>query len=329
MKNNTKLKFTIDQLTEFFKKYPIHGLKDMNFIKHDETDIYLLAFKYYIEHGVDIMEEYYRIKDAVIYCYNINDYRSMYIHEDYSYNNHLVKIVEELKFVINYNGAWNIEQILNLLGSSREKIQACIYEIENDFPKYFEKIEMKRKEDQEEYVKKYYEVQRILTKEDLDLFFDKTIHEQISHKIDKNIVDVTAIKYPILVFFYKDNLLIAIRKIVKNLEASMVNYKKSIDFDNYSYIYISEDIIDDTQAEALVRYNPIDMASNSINIKNSMYRTLGQIKKRYKGDARVDLRVIKNVISIYHIPLYTLINGQQIVDKDLFDEALGKYISGK
>lgn len=39
--------------------------------------------------------------------------------------------------------------------------------------------------------------------------------------------------------------------------------------------------------------------------------------------------VIKKVIKIYDIPLYTINKGQVVVDKDLFDDAIKKYYEGE
>ena len=328
MKNKKEVNFTMEQLAEFLKRYPVHGLKDANYVKQDETDVYLIAFKHYVEHGEDIMADYYRVKDTAFHVYNIGAYRDYYKHGYQSYDL-LHNIISDLKFAINYDGTWDVDLILNTIGCSKEHIKNCLYEIENDFPKYTEKNNLNKKKEHENYIEKYYEMERTLTKEDLDIFFNKTIMEEMSSTIDKNIVDVTNIKYPILVFFYKDNKVISINKVVKGLEASLVNYKKSKNFDSYTYIYINESIIDDILAEAFTRYNPSNMISNAITIKNSIYRTLKQIKQRYKDENRVDLRVIKKIISMYDIPLYNLRNDQQIVDKDLFDEALNKYLSGK
>lgn len=326
MGKNTELNFTIDQLAEFLKKYPIQGLKSYRDIFEDETEVYLFAFKYYVEHGEDILGDYYRIKDTVI---NLSDeieiYRDRYLHEGYSDTNIIVK---KLKFVINYEGPWNAEKILEEIGWSKERLDEVLNEVQNDFPKYKDKMKIKKKKQQEDYIKKYYEAKRTLTEEDINLFLNCTLKKEISSKINKDIIDVTAIEYPILVFMYKNDKIISIRKVTKNLEISMINYKKTMDFDTYAYIYINENIINDIFAEALIRYNPINMAANAINISNSIYRTLEQIKKRYKDNASVNLRIIKNVINIYHIPIYYLNNGQGIIDKDIFDKELSKYLFG-
>lgn len=328
MKNKSEVNFTMEQLKGFLEKYPVHGLKDANFINQDETNIYLIAFKYYIEHGEDIMADYYRIKDTVADCFNMGTYRSYFIYDDSS-DKVLQKIIQDINFVINYTGIWNVDALLNSLNCSKEKLIQCLHEVENNFPKYHEDKILEREKELENYIEKYYEVKRNLTNEDLDLFFAKTIAQEMSSNIDKNVVDVTNIKYPILVFLYKGNKIISINKVIKNLEAALVNHKKNKNFDSYTYIYVNEDVIDDILVESFVRYNPVQMLSNAITVKNSIYRTLGQIKQRYKNNKRVDLRVIKNIISIYEIPMYNLMNGQQIVDKDLFDEALDKYLNGR
>lgn len=328
MKRKSAVTFTIDQLTKFLKKYPIQSVDDNLYIEQDETDIYLVAFKYYVEHGKDIMDDYYKIKNALNYFYNIDEYKIHFANGCLP-QNFLQDIKENFEFILNYNGALNINWILNKFNCGRIALEKCLYEIENDFPEYNETSNLEKKETQEKYISNYYEVQRTLTKEDLDTFFAKTLKEEMSSTIDKNLIDVTNVKYPILIFFYKNDKIISINKITKNLESSLVNHKKSKDFDSYSYIFIDENIIDDIFAEALLRYNPSNMIANAITFKNSVYRTLGQIKQRYKDNTRVDLRIIKKVISLYKIPIYNLKNGQEIIDKDLFDEALNKYLNGK
>ncbi|OZV13465.1 hypothetical protein CIW83_02665, partial [Tissierella sp. P1] len=69
--------------------------------------------------------------------------------------------------------------------------------------------------------------------------------------------------------------------------------------------------------------------SGEIDNSNSIYRYLNQIKLRYKGVRDIDMWVIKKVIKIYDIPLYTINNGQVVVDKDLFDDAIKKYYEGE
>ncbi|MBZ9688853.1 hypothetical protein G9F72_021255 [Clostridium estertheticum] len=289
MKNKKEVNFTMEQLADFLKRYPVHGLKDSNYVMQDETDVYLVAFKYYVEHGEDIMADYYRIKDTAFTAYNMDVYREYYSHGYQSFDI-LRNIISDLKFVINYDVTWNADLILNTVGFSRENLKKCLYEIENDFPKHAEENKLNKKKEHENYIEKYYETERTLTKEDLDIFFNKTIMEEMSSNIDKNIVDVTNIKYPLLVFFYKDNKIISINKVVKGLEASLVNHKKSKDFDSYTYIYINEGIIDDILSEAFIRINPSNMISNAITIKNSIYRTLKQIKQRYKDKTSLYLK---------------------------------------
>lgn len=318
---SNKRMFSFDQLMEFFDKHPICNCNEyLTTFNFDESDMYLAAFKHYAETKEDLLPEYFKIKKILIYLGQIDmdNFQSLY-------DINVSKELRDIYYILNYKGYWNVDNIANLFGMNRQKIMRILKEIEDGFPTLTAEKDKESCQLQEEFNNSYYRAKRLMSKNELDKFFLYDIKQNISKKYIRDITDVTDVNYPILVFLYKDNKVVCIRKVTKKLDASLANYRKSENFDEYAYIHISEDAIEDVLAEAMVRYNPIDMYSNAITIKNSIYRTLNHIKRRYKQDSRIDLRVIKKLIEMYEIPVYNLNNGMTVVDKDLFDDAVKKY----
>lgn len=317
---NKKL-FSFEQLMEFFNKHRICSYDEyLTTFNFDESDMYLAAFKHYAETKEDLLPEYIKIKKILINLGQIDmdNFQNLY---DINVN----KELSDIYYILNYKGYWNVDNIANIFGMNRQKIMRILKEIEDGFPTLTAEKDKESCQLQEEFNNSYYKAKRLMSKNELDEFFLYNIKQNISKRYLRDITDVTNVNYPVLVFLYKNNKVACIRKVTKKLDASLSNYRRSENFDEYAYIHISEDVIEDILAEAMVRYNPIDMYSNAITIKNSIYRTLNHIKRRYKQDSRIDLRVIKKLIEMYEIPVYNLNNGMTVVDKDLFDEAVKKY----
>lgn len=322
--------YMLDKLASFLNEYPIQQFNDKREdFPVDETPFYLVAFKRKIETGEDILQEYIYIKNILKNLgTELNDL-SYFVQNPYEPNyNYIDKIKEKLEYIVNYKGVWDINSILNHFEFTMKEILAYISELDKYMETIQKEMQENRKENMKQIIEKYYETKRVLSKEDLDKFFKIDFVNNMSPKIDKDIIDSRDINYPLLVCLYKNDELISLHKVIKNIESSLVNYKKSKDFNMYSYIHVNEKNIEDILTEAFVRFNPSQMYSHAITNKNSLYRTLNQIKQRYKDDNRVNLRVIKNVIELYKIPKYNLNNDSVVVDRDLFDECMNKYLHG-
>lgn len=326
MGENLNKTFTFEQLKSFFKQYPIKNRSEGRFFYDcDETDVYLFGFKHFAETGEDVMQEYFKIKRILMYHpETIGVFSGHYYHDV----THINKYIEELMFILNYKGTWNIDYLMNKFGCTRDKLEKDLKEILDGFPAANKEKMEKRQEEQNEYIERYYSAERVLEKEEINDFFKNKIEKCFKNKKDKDLIDIRKIKYPIVLFLFKDNKMISIHKVKSNLEQSMSNYKKTKKFDSYSYLYVDEKSIEEIFAESIVRYNPNNLNTNTISLSNPIYRTLNQIKIRYKGIKEIDLRVIKKVINIYELTTYNLNNGSIVVDKDLFDKALNSYYKG-
>lgn len=313
--------FSLEQLKDFLEKYPVSLFKDGKTASINESNIYLNAFKQYIEDGTDILSEYNEIQNS-LYC--LNEIKSIGI----DYFRHggdlcLYNIIKQIEYLTNYRGYWEVSN------KCIEEAERLLKEISTEFTVGNKKKEEEKRNAQKDYIDRYYMAERILSKSDLEAVVNCDIHKNISGKFDKDFMDVRDINYPIILFLYNQNKVVSIHKVEKKMDVSLINHKKTKDFDKYSYVHINENIITDVLVELYVRYNPIYMGQNCIDLNNSIYRTLNQIKRRHKDNIRVDLRAIRKVIDLYEIPVYNLRNGHTVVDKDLFEEAINLYLNGK
>lgn len=152
------------------------------------------------------------------------------------------------------------------------------------------KYEMKKEKD--EYIKKYYNAKRLLKTEEIEKLFKTTLSldKLLDNRIDKDIINLINIKYPIILFLFKNDNIVSILKIDQTFEQKMAYHRKVKEFDSYAYIYTNETFINDIYMEAIVRYNPIYFNNNNIlDMSGSIY-------------------------------------GHTFLDKDLFDEAIKKYL---
>lgn len=322
--------FTFDELEAFFDKYPAEKIMFGGYrysVSAQKISDYVKGFKYLAETGIDIMPEYFTLISII---------DSHIEHRGYIYNspscvsNNLDcgKWVHELNAVLNYNGVWDIDEILGYYGATRDIIKDDLYEIINDFPTANSKYVNKTQDNLKEYIESYYKAERTLTKNDIDLFFKSKVDSNKT-RYSRDFIDIRDIKYPILVILYAGGQVESIHLVRKNFDTFHGNKTKTSNFDSYAYFHINEEDIDDIHAEAIVRYDPINIHHGAISVRNSIYRTLNHIKKRYKNEKDINLSVVKKVIKIYEIPLHTLSNGQRVVDKDLFDNAIEQYYGCK
>lgn len=179
--------------------------------------------------------------------------------------------------------------------------------------------------DQINYIKKYDNVK--YNSYDTVNEYIKGIYSNLLSIKDKVAVVPEDVKYPVVLFIYNENEVVSIHKVQKKLEAFISRYIATYhDFTGYSYAYVQENLFEDVFVELIVKLNPPNQYQNSIKLSNSLYRTLKQIKKRYKGIKGINLTTIKNIIKIYQIPIYSLKNGTQFVSMDRFEKCLREYM---
>lgn len=175
----------------------------------------------------------------------------------------------------------------------------------------------------QEFIKKYDAPGSGITQELLDKFLSPTV------RIMKNDIVLSDIPYPAIVLLYQKQELIYIGRVIKDITGYMARQLEVKDFDTYSVIPVNEKYFEDVYSEGIVRYHPSKNFHSVLSVKNTLYRSINQIKKRYKKDRHIDLRVIKKVIQIYDVPVHYLPNSQMLVNRQRFDEGLEKYFTGR
>ncbi|KAB3534505.1 hypothetical protein F8154_08835 [Alkaliphilus pronyensis] len=307
--------FTFKQLEDFFKKYPIHDhIAGSHRVHYHDIGTYIIAFKHYINTGEDVMPDYFKISNVL---YSLRDYLS-YVKDNYQdIDTDVLK--DEIEYLLNYNWYWDIDSFLNKLRITKEFLIRELLEINNGFRKHNKIQEIKEQNELDEYIRRYYNKSKAPRDEIRNCLYSIEKESLIS----KDIIDLRNIKYPIILLLYLNNQVVSIHKVTHSLERAMANYKSKKSFEFYRYKYFNEEIINDVFAEGIVNYNPVNISTKAITLSNTIYRTLNHVKKRYKNE--IDLRKIKKVIDKYNLPLYNLKNGSQVVDKDLFDNALRLY----
>lgn len=330
--------FRFEELVKFFKEYPI----DEHIAVYERSHIYryggsnpykltdyLKAFKQQSESGNNVMKEYVLILNTLL---KIRDFKELYF-KSYSYYNRLYmdidydEFVNHCYYIINYKGFWNIDELMDRVGLSKEILLNDCHEINHNFPTERASHNEKVKKSRENRVNEYYKKKRLLSSDQMDDIFKNLIGKSFlkKNRINKNNLNITNVKYPVLLILFKDDEAVYITKVTSKLVERLLGCISKQNFDSYFYSYFSEDTIDDVYAEFLVRYNPKNVRQATIGLKNSIYRSLNHIKERYRGVKDIDMRVIKNVIEIYEIPIYYLNSGQIVVDKDLIDNAIQNY----
>ena len=320
--------FDFKELESFFEKYPMKTYLCDKFFDTSEHRIndHLIAFRHLQLTDEDIMPEYIKLMSILSNNLNIREH---YYQKGYYVNlpeQIIERNIEELKYIVNYRGFWNIEKLLDYFDFNKEIIFKDLKQLTSMIPIKLEKEKQLKEREIENFIQRYYEKKRTLTNEKLNHIFKNKIEKKMTEKIlNKDYLDLTGIKYPILLLLFKSNKLTYLSIVDKSLDQRMSNYKKNKEFDGYSYIHFEEEVIQDIYAEAIIRYNPKDVTFSAIDMSNSIYRSLNQIKQRYKGVKDIDLWVIKKIIKLYEIPTYRLNGGQVVLDKDLFDKAIRKY----
>lgn len=268
------------------------------------------------------LDDLIKINSILTSRYEMIPYLGYSSSSDYST---IKEIKENIKFLSNYQGSWNLDYFYEYHKISYKELVEHYNEIESKiFPtpeqefSQSRETEKRKEKEKEEFIKRYYEKKVTFTEKDFKKYLKKESF------FSKKQVDERGLSYPIILRLYKNEQLIFISKVKQNLMTRIDNYRKNKDFDDYSVSYVPESIIDDLHAKANIEYL---LASTTMGITNmnscGLYRTLNQVKTRYKGD--FDLRIIRKIIEKYNVPYYRLPSGSEICHRDKFDEALKKY----
>ncbi len=272
----------------------------------------------------------FRILKAIPHYFEMQSINMKTINlKSHLYNIEISNVLKELDYLINYDGVWNIKEILEINSLNIE----TIYKIKNDILKeinpseeetkirYIQDKKLKEK-CKKNFIKNYYEKSGDYELEDIEKYLGN------KKFMSKNEIDKNDIRYPMIINLYQNGKIIYIGKIRKNLKGSLKSYRKTKNFDDYSLSLVPENLIDDLYIESLIKEKPINVPTNLIRMeKHGKYRSITQMKSRFKDD--FDIRFIRKIIIIYDVPYYKFTSGAEIVHRDKFDEALKKYYDEK
>lgn len=143
-----------------------------------------------------------------------------------------------------------------------------------------------------------------------------------------NFVDTKEVKYPIIINFYKDNILIKTGKCFKDLMSSINNAKNKYDFDTYSYSYVPEEYIDQINEYIILFKNPTFTTVRSLK-KYIVYSPLNSIQKRinFDGDYLIRKDRIIKILDQNNIPYFER-DGRVFTNARMALEKIGDYLSG-
>lgn len=235
------------------------------------------------------------------------------------------KKIDDIEYVLNYDGVWNKEYFYEKyylteddLKKQKESIRKELYPSDSELrDRDIERIK-KQKAEKEEYIEKYYEKKAQLTSKDIKDYLKKELFFSEKEVNEENV------SYPLVVKLYKDDKIVHIYKVAQNLMQSISLQRKNKDFDDYSIALVKENIIDELILDEKINKYPYLLNKSTITMKNiGTYRTVNQVKKRYQND--FNLKFIKKIINDYHVPHYSGVNIDLIINRDLFDQALRDY----
>ena len=147
---------------------------------------------------------------------------------------------EEEKILRESLETWKEEVYSKLM----EEVESKFYPTEGEIIE--KKLKDKAKKEKEEILKKYYEKKSIYNLLDIKKYLAEEAFIT-SEKINEDLIP-----YPVLIKFFKNNELLAIKKESANIKSKLLNVIKSLDFDEYSIVHIPKGKIDDLLVEAFI-----------------------------------------------------------------------------
>lgn len=214
---------------------------------------------------------------------------------------HLEVEVDEEKFLIpfDFNGIpikyEELKEFSRDLQSFLEKVSKEDYE--TFYNNEVKEVKKKEQERLEEYNNKINEIKEEKAKQEEKYIenFDYNISKPIlaEKEIEKilenftfysgDFIDIREVKYPLIINFYKDNILLKSMSCSKNLIQSLANVGKTIDYDTYSYSYVPEEYIGQVFEYIVLFKTPLYTSSRSLR-NYVVYCPLNILIKRLNKD---------------------------------------------
>lgn len=141
-------------------------------------------------------------------------------------------------------------------------------------------------------------------------------------------IDTREIKYPIIVNFYKDKILLKSMTCSKNLVQTLTNVRKNCDYDSYSYSYIPEEYIGQVLEYIILFKNPV--YTSSISLRNYVvYCPLNILIKRLNKDGDYIFRKDKLLKLLEKNKIeYFERDGRIMVNARLALHQIGNFLTG-
>lgn len=209
----------------------------------------------------------------------------------------------------------------NFYNEKREEIR----KIESENSEYFR---LKRQEEKKEQEKKYvenfdYNISKpILQEKEIEKIFKKL------PLFSSDFIDTRKIKYPIIINFYKDKILLKSMICSKNLVQTLSNVKKNCDYDSYSYSYVPEEYIGQVLEYIILFKNPV--YTSSISLRNYVvYCPINILIKRLNKDGDYIFRKDK-LLKLFekHKIEYFERDGRIMVNARLALHQIGTFLTG-
>ena len=141
-------------------------------------------------------------------------------------------------------------------------------------------------------------------------------------------IDTREIKYPVIVNFYKNKILLKTVNCSKNLAQTLMNVKKTSDYDSYSYSYIPEEYIGQVLEYIILFKNPA--YTSSLSLRNYVvYCPINILIKRLNKDKDYMFRKDKLLKFLEKNKVeYFERDGRLIVNARLALHQVGNFLSG-
>lgn len=290
-----------------------------------KTFFELAKLIYENENQQQLLEELNKIKEILIdistdsYTYNYNYYRYMEERGEY-----YKKFIEDMEYLENYRGIWNIDYFVEFYRLDRSYIKKYKEKIRKKYsPSFAEKAEVQQQKIAIEKIsfekfKKDYELKKNnLSKIDLNKYEKQ--------EIDGKNIDIMNVHYPIIIKFLKNNEVISINKCSSNLPSFFKN-KSISEFDSYRIVHVEDEIIDDLVIEYKIKYNPIHNTKGIVQDVKRVYkyRNENQVKRYYKN--MYDLTAIKKIVKLYEVSTFTFDSGTKIYNRYELEKAIEKHL---
>ena len=132
-------------------------------------------------------------------------------------------------------------------------------------------------------------------------------------------VSSNKIKYPALVFFYKEGDLIEIRRESVDLGKKLDG---NIDFDEIKVMEIPKKKINELFYEALIKFRPKNPLKSLALYQAPNYKTFNEVKRKYFG--KLTPKKIMKIIETHDVPIYYFDNGLVLIHRDELAKAISE-----